>query len=67
MGKCPSCGTVLLTVNCAEVTVNVLMGKSWKGVKYFCPSCGSILSVAIDPIAIRTDIVEQIVNALARR
>ena len=38
----------------------------WNGVKYVCGSCGYILSVAIDPIAVKTDIVEEVLEALGK-
>ena len=36
------------------------MGTPWKCIAFCCPHCNSILSVQIDPIAIKTDIVNEL-------
>ena len=65
-GRCPKCEAPISSVTIETISVKA-KPQNWTGVSYLCPSCSWVLSVAIDPIAIRTDIVEQIVNALARR
>jgi hypothetical protein len=67
MGTCPKCDKVVGHVNLAEVTASALFGKQWRTLKYCCPNCQCVLGVQIDPIAIKTDIVDAILAALGRR
>lgn len=54
MGKCPKCDKLIGFVNITQIDVNSGRNK-WNGISYNCPFCFSILSVGIDPIAIKTD------------
>jgi hypothetical protein len=63
--KCPKCEKPFSSVRCEHITVNAPGGK-WNGVSYACPLCSSALSVGIDPIAIKTDIVKDILKALRK-
>lgn len=56
MGKCPKCGTLITEVRAEEVSV----GGRWHGVQYLCPGCLTVLSVAVDPVALKTDTVSEI-------
>ena len=38
----------------------------WEGVAYHCPGCHAVLGVGIDPIALKTDIVNEVVEALRK-
>jgi hypothetical protein len=62
-GKCPKCEKMIATVRGDHVTVNSPTG-AWHGVSYACPYCHSILSVEIDPVALKTDIVKEVVKKL---
>ena len=42
---------------------DVAIGK-WRGVSYSCPFCFAILSVAIDPVALKADIVAEMEKSL---
>ena len=64
VGKCPNCDKALGSVGAEEVKVMVGMTNAWKGVSFFCLSCKAVISVGIDPIAIKTDIVKQVVAKL---
>ena len=64
IGKCPKCEKTLSSVNIEDVKVNVGFKPAWKGISYLCPFCNSILSVQIDPIALKTDIVNEIIKKL---
>jgi hypothetical protein len=66
LGDCPKCGQAVLIAGVADVQIRSLQGNQWNGVKYYCMSCQAILSVAIDPIAIKTDIVAEILDALGK-
>lgn len=68
MALCPYCETPVGHVNIQDVTVGGFMAQNqWHGITYACPHCQKVLSVAIDPIAIKTDIVEEILAGLRRR
>jgi len=64
IGKCPKCGNVVAAVHLERVDV-VLNGlNQFHGVSYVCPNatCRAVLGVSIDPIAIKTDIVGEILK-----
>lgn len=64
-GKCPKCEKLLPSATIGEIKLSAGPGHtSWKGVTYQCPSCQTILSVAIDPIAIKSDIVNDLLKKL---
>jgi hypothetical protein len=56
MGKCPSCKAALSYVNIADVDVRATRN-SWHGISYNCPLCLTILSVGIDPVALKADTI----------
>lgn len=67
LGKCSKCEKQLTHVHFEAVSIRQAFGVSgWKGVSYLCPNCKSILGVQIDPIAIRTEIVDQVVAELRK-
>ena len=53
-GKCPKCEAVLDRVEVEELPAAA--AKVWRSVAYLCPKCKTILSVQIDPIALRGDL-----------
>ena len=66
-GKCPGCGKVPgFGVNLQTMNINGQDGSKWLGVAYVCPNlqCQTILSVGIDPVALKTDTIDGVVNAL---
>jgi hypothetical protein len=54
VGKCPKCEKLIASVNANEIRVNSGTN-SWVGITYNCPFCFTVLSVAIDPVALKTD------------
>ena len=64
--KCPYCKRNILSVELKDIDVKIAMKSAWRGVSYVCPhwDCNSILSVAIDPIALKSDIVNELFNKL---
>lgn len=64
LGKCPKCDKILTNIQVGHVEIDVFMGRKWDGIAYYCPFCNTILSCQIDPIAIKTDIINEIVNEL---
>lgn len=65
MGKCPSCKALLSSVTITDVEVRAT-GTSWRGLTYNCPMCQTILSVGIDPVALKTDTINGVVAALKK-
>ena len=55
MTICPKCDKRIEHVNTEGISVNP-QGKAAKGISYLCPLCSSVLSVAIDPVALNSDI-----------
>lgn len=67
-GKCPSCGQSISSVRIESVDVKQGMKPLWAGVSYVCPNvaCQVVLGVSIDPVAIKTDIVNEVLQGLKR-
>jgi hypothetical protein len=65
-GKCPKCDSAITKVVAGHVSVEVPMGDSWNGIAYACPSCRTVLSVQIDPIALKNDIVDDLFDRLRK-
>ena len=62
-GKCPKCENNISSVKIEEVPASIgIGGVEWKAISFCCKSCNTVLSVQIDPIAIKTDIL----NALGK-
>lgn len=67
-GKCPACGQVPIThIHVEDVDVQAVGGTTWKGVVYVCPNmkCKTILGVGIDPVALKTATVNEVVKNYA--
>ncbi len=64
VGKCPKCEATLSSVNIEHVDVSQNFQSRWHGVSYTCPHCRTILSVSIDPISLKADIVKEVAAAL---
>lgn len=67
VAKCPSCKKSLVSANAREMTIRTLSGGALNGISYSCPSCRTILSVGVDPYALMTDTVTEIVKKLKGR
>ncbi len=65
--KCPYCDGALPRVTGGHTTVTIPGGKDYNGIVYACPKCQKALSVQIDPLAVRTEIVAQVVDQLFER
>jgi hypothetical protein len=59
MSKCPKCEKIISSATLNDVSI----GK-WRGVSYSCPFCFSILSIAIDPVALKSDAIDGIAAEL---
>jgi hypothetical protein len=60
------CEKLVGSVNANEITVNSGT-HSWVGTTYNCAFCFTVLSVAIDPVALKTDTVDEVVRALTNK
>lgn len=65
-GKCPKCDARL---NKVDVEYTEVRGyrKAYKGINYVCPYCSVVLSVSIDPLAVKNEIVSEVLKALGKR
>ena len=60
IGKCPKCEKTISSVKIEAVDGLIGFQKKYHCVSYLCPSCSTVLSAQIDPIAIQTDTVNAI-------
>ena len=67
IAKCPKCEKSLLSLSINGHDGSVFLGTTWKCITLCCPYCNSVLGAQIDPIAIKTDTVNELVNALRGR
>ncbi len=65
LGKCPKCDSIIAHVNLKEVTINA-PDANWTGVSYQCPLCHCVLSVGIDPVALKNELRDEILKAFDR-
>lgn len=65
-GKCPKCEKLLTNVKVVATSVNTEGSKVWKGAAFICPFCYTILSVGIDPHALKTETVAEVIDAIRR-
>jgi hypothetical protein len=50
-----------------HVSITVPLGTERHGISYACPSCQHCISVEMDPIGVRAEIVSQVVEQLKKR
>jgi len=66
-GTCPKCDTPVTRVTIGSVVATVIGGQDRNAISYSCPSCNVVLSVQIDPLLVRTEIVSQILEGLGKK
>lgn len=66
MGKCPKCDKSVNRANLTAIEAGVLFGPQFKAITYDCPWCHAVLSVAIDPVALKADIINGVVAKLKK-
>jgi transcription elongation factor Elf1 len=59
MSKCPKCSQFV-----SSATLNDVKIGNWNGVSYSCPFCFSVLSIAIDPVALKSDTISGVHDEL---
>lgn len=60
MSKCPKCEKFLTSVNANKIDINAQGGRKFVGVAYCCNFCQTIISVDVDPMLFKNDIVNAI-------
>jgi hypothetical protein len=62
MAKCPHCNRLISDLKIEATTLRGGAGIAYKGVTYSCPmmSCGKIISVQMDPVALKADLIKKL-------
>lgn len=64
-GTCMKCGKAVLTVKIQTITASTPPPvRKFNAVTYNCSSCNAVLSVGLDPLALKADRVREVVKAL---
>jgi hypothetical protein len=66
MANCPKCDCLLLEVR-AEPMPITLKPDTLVGLALTCPECHTLLSVAVDPIALQNRILKELADEMERR
>ncbi|HGM6772794.1 TPA: hypothetical protein ACKQAW_003389 [Stenotrophomonas maltophilia] len=64
MSLCPYCKNSFDTVRMAPLTATYPGAKSRVALSYNCPSCDASLGIEMDPLAVKTETVAQVIEAL---
>lgn len=65
MAKCPKCDGEITYTTYKGVEARQSFGRNkLNALAHCCPHCQSVLSVEIDPIAVKTDLVNTLLRAL---
>jgi hypothetical protein len=64
--NCPKCNAIVAQAFLAKIPV-IAPDTIWKGVRYQCPICNSVLSIGIDPVALKSDLADEIVTRRGSR
>lgn len=63
-GRCPKCEQVMPHLLIETPKIKQHRSDIYLGITLSCPSCHTVLSAAIDPIAIKTDVIKSVVAGL---
>ena len=64
--KCPKCEKILTSVQTEDITIDFGISKAWKGFSHACPFCRHVLSVEINPLTLKEDIINGLFERLRR-
>ncbi len=64
MGKCPKCDKEVRRLGIETIPAG--RGDKFAGVTFLCPSCHCVLGAGLDPVAVMTDGVKEIVREIAK-
>lgn len=64
--KCPYCNTNITSIRIKTIPAYNEQNTEWKWIAYTCSNynCNAILSVWIDPVALKTDTVNEIIKKI---
>lgn len=65
-GKCPKCNGVVHQAVADDIRIKGSGGVPWLGLAHLCPHCSTILGMQIDPIALKSDILNELLEALRK-
>jgi hypothetical protein len=63
---CPKCNVEIQSVNLRAIQINAPVDPPWNGVAYECPHCRCVLGVGIDPVSLKADTVQAVVQEIRR-
>jgi len=66
-GKCPYCKSTISKLRLEKVELGtgpLGTDRIYNGVSYHCPACQAVLSVEMDPISLRADLVDAVAKRL---
>lgn len=66
VGKCPKCQSIISNVKTEDITMDVGFHPTWNGFSHLCPRCNTIISVEINPLLIKDDIVNELMDRLRK-
>lgn len=68
-GKCPKCQQPVISARIHGIEATNSGGKGFNAITFVCPNalCQAVLGCQIDPIAIKTDIVNEVAKLLGQR
>jgi transcription elongation factor Elf1 len=65
MARCPKCEKLLSSITLETISIKA-KGTSWHGCAYCCPYCDAAISIAIDPVALKSDTVGEVLRGLGK-
>jgi len=65
MATCPKCEDPVTVLSIHPMTA-MAVGTTFKAVCYVCPSCDAVLGAGLDPIALKMDVVLEVLEGLRK-
>lgn len=65
MSKCPSCEQDINEIRIKPIIGTAPSRQSWKCIAYTCPHCSTLISVQMDPLALKADMLNGVRSLLA--
>ena len=63
-GKCPKCDNHITKATLEEIVLDYSPFAQYKGVSCICPHCSYVISVFMDPMALKFDTVNEVLAEL---
>lgn len=63
--KCPKCDATITSSSIRDLDGKVGFQSRWKCIAHTCPQCSCVLSVQIDPVALKTDTVDAVKSVMS--